>query len=129
MDFEDAANRRSPLGKLLQKAELFTEDDRPLHEGLAIGARLKIKVYFNLLRPTDTFNIGIGFNNIFGQRVFTAHSCFEPERSPGLKCGRQVFVCDIPSITLVPGEYTSFVWLDIGNARRLMRFRCDSASA
>ncbi len=31
--------------------------------------------------------------------------------------GRQVFVCDIPSLTLVPGEYTTFLWLDIGNAK------------
>ncbi len=117
VDFEDAPNRKSPLGKLLRKVELFTDDDRPLNEGLAIGARLKLKLHFDLPRPTDSFNIGIGFNNIFGQRVFTAHSSFEPDRSPGLKSGRQVFVCDIPSLTLVPGDYSTFLWLDISNAK------------
>lgn len=117
IDLDLATNRKSPLGKLLQKVELFTDDDRPLHEGLPIGARLKIKLHFDLPRPTESFNIGIGFNNIFGQRVFTAHSCFEPDRSLESKSGRQVFVCDIPSLTLVPGAYSTFLWLDISNAK------------
>jgi lipopolysaccharide transport system ATP-binding protein len=117
VQFDAAVNRKSPLGKLLHKVELFTDGDRPLNEGLPIGAPLRLKLHFDLPRPTDSFNIGIGFNNIFGQRVFTAHSCFEPYRSPGLKSGRQVFVCDIPSLTLVPGEYSTFLWLDISNAK------------
>ena len=117
IELEDSIIRKSPLGKLLQKVELFTDGDRPLSEGLPLGAQLKIKLHFDLPRPTDSFNIGIGFNNIFGQRVFTAHSCFEPDRSHGLKEGRQVLVCDIPSLTLVPGDYSTFLWLDIGNAK------------
>lgn len=117
IDFADAKKRSSPNGELLQKAELFTDDDRPLHEGIPLGARLKIKIHFDLPRPTDSFNIGIGFNNNFGQRVFTANSCFEPDRSEEAKSGRQVFVCDIPSLTLVPGEYTTYLWLEIGNQK------------
>jgi lipopolysaccharide transport system ATP-binding protein len=117
VEFENSADRKSPLGRLLQKVELFTEGDRPLNEGLPIGARLKLRLHFDLPRPTDSFNIGIGFNNIFGQRVFTAHSCFEPNRVPELRSGRQVFVCDIPSLTLVPGDYSTFLWLDISNAK------------
>ncbi len=118
VEFESVKNRRSsPLGKLLQKVELFTDDDRPLHEGLPLGARLKIKLHFDLPRPTDSFDIGIGFNNNLGQRVFTAHSCLEPDRAPGLKSGRQIFTCDIPSFTLVPGDYNTFLWLDISNTK------------
>ncbi len=26
-------------------------------------------------------------------------------------------MCDIPSLTLVPGEYTTYLWLDIGNQK------------
>ena len=117
IEFGDGPRRKSPLGKLLQKAELFTDDDQPVYDGIPIGARLKIKIHFDLPRPTDSFNIGIGFNNNFGTRVFTANSCFEPDRSPELKSGRQVFICDIPSLTLIPGEYTTFLWLDIGNTK------------
>ena len=84
-------------------------------EGLQIGARLKIRVHFDLPTPTTSFNLGLGFNNIFGQRIFTAHSQFEPNRSNREHVGAQVFVCDIPSLTFMPGEYTLRLWLDIGN--------------
>jgi len=118
VEFEEMPNRRSsPVGRLLQKAELFTDNDRPLHEGLPLGARLKIKLHFDLPRLTDSFEVGIGFNNNLGQRVFTAHSCLEPERTPGMKSGRQIFTCDIPSFTLVPGDYNTFLWLDISNTK------------
>ena len=79
-----------------------------------MGAALKIRVHFILNEPADNFEIGIGFDNMFGQRVFTAHSCFEPDRSHGERLGPQVFVCNIPSFTLVPSEYTLRVFMDIG---------------
>jgi lipopolysaccharide transport system ATP-binding protein len=115
VDLENAVNRRSPGGRLLKKIELFTTGDEPLWEGLQIGAPLKVKIHFELPRATDSFNIGLGFNNIFSQRVFTAHSMFEPDRSHGARSGPQVFVCDIPSLTLIPGDYPVRVWLDVGN--------------
>ena len=115
VDLESAHNRRSMVGKLLKRMEFFTAGDIPLTGGIPIGESLKIRVHFELPRPTDSFNIGLGFNNVFGQRVFTAHSLFEPERSHGPRVGAQVFVCDIPSLTLTPGDYSLRVWLDIGN--------------
>ena len=54
-------------------------------------------------------------NNVFGQRIFTAHSQFEPNRTGQEHSGLQTFICDIPSLTLMPGEYTLRLWLDIGN--------------
>ncbi len=83
VEIQDGENRKSPVGPLLKKVELFTDGETPLEEGLPIGSQLKLKIHFELPRPTDSFNIGIGFNNIFGQRVFTAHSCFEPDRVHG----------------------------------------------
>jgi lipopolysaccharide transport system ATP-binding protein len=118
VEFDDEGpNRKSPLGKLLRKVELFTDGDAPLDRGLVIGARLKVKIYFDLLRPTEGFNLVLGFNNMFNQRVFTAATHFEPERSHGAISGPQVFSCDIPSLTLVPGDYTIFVWIDIGSTK------------
>jgi len=117
IEFENSPKRESHLGELLVKAELFTDNDEPLHTGIPLGGRLKIKIHFDLPRPTDSFNIAIGFNNGYGQRVFTANSCFEPNREAEVRSGRQVFVCDIPSMTLVPGEYTTYVWLEISNSK------------
>ena len=115
LDLNDVSDRRSMIGPLLKRLEFYTDQDRPLIEGLQIGARLKIRVHFDLPNPTNSFNIGLGFNNVFGQRIFTAHSQFEPNRAAGERVGPQVFVCDIPSLTFMPGEYTLRLWLDIGN--------------
>ena len=49
--------------------------------------------------------MGLGFDDMFGQRIFTAHSLFEPARPTGEWVGPQVFVCEIPSFTLMPGMY------------------------
>ena len=70
---------------------------------------------FELPNPGNSFNLGLGFNNAYGQRILTAHSQFEPNRPAGERVGPQVFVCDIPSLTLMPGEYALRLWLDIGN--------------
>lgn len=116
VDLAGTSDRRSFGGQLLKRMEFYTEGDRPLTEGIRIGERLKIRVHFELPNPTNSFNIGLGFNNAFGQRIFTAHSLFEPNRSDTERSGAQVFVCDIPNFTLMPGDYTVRIWLDIGNA-------------
>ena len=116
VELKGAPQRRSPKGELLQKIELYTDGDQPISGGLPIGAQLKLHVHFNLDKPTSSFNVGLGFNNVLGQRIFTAHSLFEPERNHGECFGPQVFVCDIPSLTLTPGDYLVRVWLDVGNS-------------
>jgi len=117
IDLTQAENRKAVVAPLLKRMELYTDADRPMTEGIAIGARLKLSIHFELPNPTASFNIGLGFNNAFGQRIFTAHSYFEPNRPTGEYVGPQVFTCDIPSLTFVPGDYTLRVWLDIGNTK------------
>jgi lipopolysaccharide transport system ATP-binding protein len=114
-DLSAASQRQSELGQLLKRIELYTDDDRPVINGLRIGERLRVKIHFDLPSPTTSYEIGLGFNNIFGQRAFTAHSVFEPERSDIPRQGRHVFVCDIPEFTLTPGTYNMRIWLDISN--------------
>lgn len=114
-ELDKASDRVSRVGRLLKRVELYTRNDEPVREGLRIGAPLRVRIYFDLPAPTASFNLGLGFNNIYGQRVFTAHSFFEPDRSHGEQVGEQVFVCDIPKFTLTPGTYTTRLWLDIGN--------------
>ena len=113
IDLRGALDRRSRQGKFLQQIELYTNDQEPLRGGIPVGASLKVRVHFILPRPTSAFDLGLGFNNVFGQRVFTAHTLFEPERDHAQIVGPQVAVCEIPSLTLVPGDYVLRVWLDI----------------
>jgi lipopolysaccharide transport system ATP-binding protein len=115
VDLSHAVTRRSLVAPLLKRLEFYTDGDSPLTEGIAIGARFKLRIHFELPTPTTSFNIGLGFNNALGQRVFTAHSFFEPNRHSGVLVGAQVFSCEIPSLTFVPGDYWLRVWLDIGN--------------
>ena len=116
IDLREALDRRSPQGKCLQEIELYTNDGEPLLTGIPVGASLKVRVRFTLPHPTSSFDVGLGFNNAFGQRVFTAHTLFEPDRDHSLVAGDQTAVCEIPSLTLVPGDYVVRVWLDVGNA-------------
>lgn len=114
-DLSDAEDRQSNVGKLLKRVELFTDGDIPVLEGIRIGRGLKVKIHFDLPSPTRSFDMGLGFDSLFGQRVFTAHSLFETARSTGERVGPQVFVCDIPSFTLMPGIYNMRIWLDINH--------------
>jgi len=113
VELDGVGERRSIVAPLLKRLEFLTENDQPLSEGLPIGSRLKVRVHFDLPKPTSNFNIGLGFNNIYGQRIFTANSMFEPSRSEKERSGAQVFSCEIPSFTLVPGEYAVKVFMDL----------------
>lgn len=98
--------------RLLESMEFFTDGDVAMAGTLPMGAALKMRIRFNFPEPVESFDVGIGFDNVYGQRVFTAHSCFEPERDGGMHVGPQTFVCNIPSLTLVPGEYVLRIWVD-----------------
>jgi lipopolysaccharide transport system ATP-binding protein len=113
IELDNVGERQSTLGPLLKRLEFLTEGDQPFSQGIPIGGRLKIKIHFELPNLTDMFNVGVGFDNIYGQRIFTAHTCFEPNRSAKQYVGPQVYCCDIPSFTLTPGEYSLKVWLDL----------------
>ena len=81
-DLSKCSDRRSNAGELLKRIELYADDDLPVREGIRIGTGLKVKIYFDLPRPTRSFDMGLAFDSMFGQRIFTAHSLFEPAR-PG----------------------------------------------
>jgi lipopolysaccharide transport system ATP-binding protein len=98
---------------LLKRLEFFTDEGRPLSGGLRMGSSLKACIQFELEEPTASLDACLGFDNLFGQRVFTAHSLFEPRKDWGKRVGKQVFVCEIPSLTFVPGEYKVRVSLSI----------------
>ncbi|HEY0795430.1 MAG TPA: ABC transporter ATP-binding protein [Acidisarcina sp.] len=114
VEFAEESPGRKSVKKLLRKVELFTDGDAPLHNGLVIGGRLKARIHFKLLSASQSFHVGLGFNNMFNQRVFTASSQFEPDGAHAADAGAYVFTCDIPSLTLMPGDYTVAMWIDLG---------------
>lgn len=118
IDLNDAAGRPSRCRPLLKRLELFTDQGRPLNGRLRMGGTLKAHIHFQLEEPTSSFDACLGFDSLFGQRIFTAHSLFEPQNAWGERVGEQVFVCEIPSLTLVPGEYKIKVALNIHNSEQ-----------
>jgi lipopolysaccharide transport system ATP-binding protein len=112
IDLSNAA-RPPQCHPLLKRLEFFTNQSTLLNGGLRMGSSLKVYIHFELEEPTSSLDACLGFDNLFGQRVFTAHSLFEPQKGWGERVGRQVFVCEIPSLTLVPGEYKIRVSLSI----------------
>jgi len=116
VELEGVGARVSRQGPWLKTLEFLTGNDEPLIEGLPMGSRLKIKVHFDLPKATSNFNLGLGFNNSYGQRIFTAHTWFEPDRWEAECQGPQVISCDIPSFPLVAGEYSVKVWLEVNSS-------------
>ena len=106
------APRRTGLRSALQRIEFYTRDNAPMCGTLPMGESLQVRVHFVLEEPRDRIEVGLGFDNMFGQRIFTAHTSFEPGFFQREQVGPQTYVCNIPSLTLVPGEYTVRVWVD-----------------
>jgi lipopolysaccharide transport system ATP-binding protein len=113
IDLSDHPGRRARLKPMLQRLELFTDGDIPVNGGMHMGASLKARIHFNLDNPTSVVDAGLSFDSLLGQRIFSAHSRYEPNRSKGSWIGDNIFVCEIPSLTLVPGEYKIKVALDV----------------
>jgi len=106
------APRIPGLETALQRIEFYTRDNAPMCGTLPMGESLQVRVHFVLEKPRDRIEVGLGFDNMFGQRIFTAHTSFEPTCGNQERVGPQTYVCNIPSLTLVPGEYTVRVWVD-----------------
>ncbi|GAG88188.1 unnamed protein product, partial [marine sediment metagenome] len=102
-----------PVRPLLQRLELFTDSGKPMKGGLAIGASVAAHIHFRLEEPTSKIDCALAFYNLLGQHIFTAHSAYQPDRPECERMGNQTFICDIPSLPLVPGEYVVGVGLVI----------------
>ena len=73
-------------------------------------------MHFRLEKPSSNLDGALAFDNLFGQRILHAHSSYQPARPQGKWAGDQTFVCEIPSLTLVPGEYKIKLALDVDNS-------------
>ena len=116
VDLRSAPSRPAKFRPQLTRLELLTDDDRPLSREFPIGAPLKAIIHFHLDDPCTSFDASIAFDTPTGQRICTAHSAYEPGRLHEERVGDQVFVCEIPQLPLVPGEYKIAVGLDIASA-------------
>jgi lipopolysaccharide transport system ATP-binding protein len=115
VDLGAAPGRPARYRSMLKEVELYTEGDTPFRGELRVGGSLKAAIHFTLEDPCSHFDASIAIDTLSGQRVCTAHSAYEPDRVHQERIGEQVFVCEIASVPLIPGEYRISVGLDIGN--------------
>ena len=115
VDLGGAPGRPAKYRPMLKRLELYTDDNRPISGEVPLGASLKAVIHFNLEDPCTGFDAELAFFTASGQRVCTAHSAYEPARTHAERVGEQVFVCEIPRLSLIPGEYKVCVGLDIAN--------------
>jgi lipopolysaccharide transport system ATP-binding protein len=112
VDLSEAPGRRPGLHPLVEKLEIFNGSGKPLTGPVAVGAPLRAKIYFKLDRDSTRLHAGLGFDDVFGQRVFTAYTLFDRNWAQDAPAGRYSVECEIPSLTLVPGEYRIMVSID-----------------
>jgi lipopolysaccharide transport system ATP-binding protein len=110
-----AQSRSGPRQGILQRVELLTENDLPADTPLPIGATFKVNVHFRLKDPVSSFELGIGFDTLYGQRIFTAHTTYDPNREWGECVGEKIIQCEIPTLALTPGDYKLKVSFSLGS--------------
>jgi homopolymeric O-antigen transport system ATP-binding protein len=115
IDLSAAPGRPARYRPQLKQLDLYTEGNTPFSGEVRVGGPLKAVIHFTLDEPCSHFDAGISIETLSGQLVCTAHSAYEPDRVYDERVGDQTFVCEIPSIPLVPGEYRISVELDIAN--------------
>jgi lipopolysaccharide transport system ATP-binding protein len=114
VDLSSASGRPPKYHPQLTRLELLTGDGNQCLGDLPAGAPLKAVIHFHLDTPCTGFDASVAFETTAGQRICTAHSAYEPDRKHEQRVGEQKFICDIPSLPLVPGEYKVHVGLDMG---------------
>ena len=114
IDLDHAPGRLAKHRPHLKRLELFSGNNEPLVGELPVGAPVKAIITFQLQESCTSFDASIAFDTTSGQRICTAHSAYEPNRVHEEQSGEQTFVCEIPSLPLLPGEYRVGVGLDIG---------------
>jgi lipopolysaccharide transport system ATP-binding protein len=102
---------------ILQKLELLTDGDQPAPRAVQIGARLAMRFHLHSTRWIPSFTMAIGINNTMSQRVLTLHTVFSPTVGHELSAGESILECEVPSVTLMPGQYNVSFFIDNGDIR------------
>ena len=90
---------------LLERLGLFTESGLPLKTFLPYASPLQIRVDCQFERPVRHVEVLLSFNSLLDEAIFVANSGFDSNCVKEEVCGERTFICDIPSFSLVPGDY------------------------
>jgi lipopolysaccharide transport system ATP-binding protein len=105
--------RRSKGPALIRTLRLFNGLDR-LASRVPCGEPLTVEFDLELDRALSEPQLGVGFDNHWGQRVCTVTTFLSQSELPAL-AGRCRVRCRIPELPLVPGHYT--LTLHVGSSQ------------
>jgi lipopolysaccharide transport system ATP-binding protein len=105
IDLTTSRGRPAKYKPLLKRLELYTDGNQPFSGNVMCGGSLQAHISFDLKEPTSKFDACLVIDKLSGQRIFVAHTLFEPQRPRSARVGEQTLVCDIPSLPLLPGDY------------------------
>jgi lipopolysaccharide transport system ATP-binding protein len=111
VDLRSHPSRPPNYKPVLQALQFFNGSGKPLAGAIKVGAPLKVAIRFHTDAPIHNVEGCIGFETLTGQRVFTAHTAFEPNSGASDCVGERTYICEIPSLTLVAGIYRILVAL------------------
>lgn len=115
-DLRNAVGRLPKHRPMLTSLELYGESNRPLMGLVKLGAPLKVCVSFRLEAAAPDLDVTLAFENYLGQCVLLVSSTFQSDPPSGDRPGDRTFVCDIPDLTLLPGEYKINAFIDINGS-------------
>jgi lipopolysaccharide transport system ATP-binding protein len=70
-----------------------------------VGACFRAVIALRLERPAAHLEVVLRFDNLLGHRVLATSSAFDPRFPGSAAAGDHEVVCEIPGLTLMPGEY------------------------
>ena len=79
---------------------------------IAVGSQFRLRIGVSVPEPITNPTIGLGLDNLFGQRILSVHSPSTDSKITEL-IGDMEINCDIPMLPLFPGEYMLKLSLDI----------------
>jgi lipopolysaccharide transport system ATP-binding protein len=113
VDLREAPGRAKKFRPHLDRFELFAEDGKPVSAGVKIGSSLRACIYFHLEKPAPEVHLQLSFDNDLGQRIFVASTTLQAGWKDVRRSGEHKFICDLPSLMLVPGGYRIKILLDV----------------
>src|SRR5215467_644346 len=111
INLTEHANRAAKFKPLLRTLEVYTGEGLPSTGCLMYGAPVTVHTRCRLDQPVRNIFLRLSFITLMGDPVFVAESGFEPGCVIEELVGEHVYVCEIPSLSLVPGEYVVTVAL------------------
>ncbi len=96
-----------PAGKqaILRSVRLLDGVGRPT-QIMMTGEPLTLEFGLRLAAPTTTPQVGVGVDDLWGQRVYSVASYLAADDLPPLPAGDSVVRCRVPSVDLAPGRYS-----------------------